>query len=247
MTGAPRRRNSFGANRVSQVTGLSSGCVPCFQTPPGAFATRPFSAAIAVAFSEYGPLGTPECHSFRGQLCTAHGPACLRFAGVVTFTVARLASGVSGLTLHRAGFAPAGQHTRFLEAIASSDPPRPAGPGRTMLTIRIRPSHFTPRTLPSHVADATYAPATDSILSSRTIVFRARSLIFVGSPPPRPPYCARLQLRAAARAAGLQSRRRHAAVQSNRARSAALSQIRARRRGRCGCRWCRRRRPPSGC
>ena len=136
MTGAPRRRNSFGANRVSQVTGLSSGCVPCFQTPPGAFATRPFSAAIAVAFSEYGPLGTPECHSFRGQLCTAHGPACLRFAGVVTFTVARLASGVSGLTLHRAGFAPAGQHTRFLEAIASSDPPRPAGPGRTMPLIR---------------------------------------------------------------------------------------------------------------
>ena len=43
------------------------------------------------------------------------------------------ASGMSGLTLYRTGFAPAGQLSRFLEAIASSYPPRPAGPGRTMV------------------------------------------------------------------------------------------------------------------
>ncbi len=38
----------------------------------------------------------------------AHALACLRFAGHVTVTVARLATGSDGLTPGRAGFAPAG-------------------------------------------------------------------------------------------------------------------------------------------
>ncbi|MFB3112561.1 MAG: hypothetical protein ACE10G_11055, partial [Gemmatimonadales bacterium] len=44
--------------------------------------------------------------------------ACLRFAGCVTETVARLATGSGGLTLDRAGFAPAGRQTKFQGDIA---------------------------------------------------------------------------------------------------------------------------------
>jgi hypothetical protein len=59
----------------------------------------------------------------------------------VAVTVARLATGAGGLTLRRTGFAPAGQRTRFHEVIASSIPPRPASPGRTMRPIRQRQAH----------------------------------------------------------------------------------------------------------
>ena len=52
----------------------------------------------------------PEWDSFRGHVPTAHTLAYLRFAGIVTDTVARLATGSGGLTPGRAGFAPAGQH-----------------------------------------------------------------------------------------------------------------------------------------
>ncbi len=51
----------------------------------------------------------PERHSFRGRNPTAHTLACLRFAGPVAETVARLTTGSGGLTPGRAGFAPAGR------------------------------------------------------------------------------------------------------------------------------------------
>ena len=54
---------------------------------------------------------------------TAHTLACLRFAGLVTETVAKLATGSGGLTPGRAGFAPAGQQTKFHGVIAN--PPIP--------------------------------------------------------------------------------------------------------------------------
>jgi hypothetical protein len=44
--------------------------------------------------------------------------ACLRFADLVTETVARLATGSGGLTLGRAGFSPAGRLTKFHGVIA---------------------------------------------------------------------------------------------------------------------------------
>src|SRR5262249_15914974 len=43
----------------------------------------------------------------------AHMLACLRFTSRVSATSARLATGAGGLTLGRAGFAPAGRHTKF--------------------------------------------------------------------------------------------------------------------------------------
>ena len=60
----------------------------------------------------------PESHSFRGHLPTAHTLVCLRFAGLVAETVARLTTGSGGLTPGRAGFAPAGRRTKFHGVIA---------------------------------------------------------------------------------------------------------------------------------
>ena len=51
----------------------------------------------------------------------AHTRACLRFAGPIAEVVARLATGLGGLTLSRTGFAPAGQRTKFHEGIATSN------------------------------------------------------------------------------------------------------------------------------
>jgi len=68
----------------------------------------------------------------------AHTLACLRFADLVTETVARLATGLDGLTLGRAGFAPAGRRTEISRGHrASSYPNRPAGPGRTEFPIHL--------------------------------------------------------------------------------------------------------------
>jgi hypothetical protein len=49
---------------------------------------------------------------------TAHTLVCLRFADLVAETVARLTTGSDGLTPGRAGFAPAGRHTKFQGDIA---------------------------------------------------------------------------------------------------------------------------------
>ncbi len=67
----------------------------------------------AIAFTENRTLGIRNDHSFRGHVPTAHTLACLRFAGLVTETVARLTTGSGGLTLDRADFASAGRRTKF--------------------------------------------------------------------------------------------------------------------------------------
>ena len=48
--------------------------------------------------------------------------ACLRIAEAISDPIARLATGSGGLTLGRAGFAPARRHTKFHGVIASSNP-----------------------------------------------------------------------------------------------------------------------------
>jgi hypothetical protein len=88
----------------------------------------------AIAFTENRTLGIRNGHSFRGRNPTAHTLACLRFADPVTETVARLATGSGGLTPGRAGFAPAGRRIDISWSHRkSSNPNRPAEPGRTIL------------------------------------------------------------------------------------------------------------------
>ena len=91
---------------------------------------------ITLAFRKFRPLGIRNEYSFRGHLPTAHTLACLRFADLVTGTVARLATGSGGLTPRRAGFAPAGQKNEISRRHRNSSyPNRPAEPGRTLFPI----------------------------------------------------------------------------------------------------------------
>ena len=76
-----------------------------------------------MAFAKNRTLGIRDEYSFRGHGPTAHTLACLRFADLVTETVARLTTGSGGLTPGRADFASAGRHTKFHGVIA--DPPIP--------------------------------------------------------------------------------------------------------------------------
>jgi len=71
-----------------------------------------------VAFRRNRTLGIRDEIDFEAANPTAHTLACLRFAGPVAETVARLATGSGGLTPGRAGFAPAGRQTKFHEVIA---------------------------------------------------------------------------------------------------------------------------------
>ena len=72
----------------------------------------------AIAFRKFRPLGIRNEYSFRDHVPTSRTLAYLRFAGLVTEAVARLATGSGGLTPRRAGFAPAGQKTKFHGVIA---------------------------------------------------------------------------------------------------------------------------------
>ncbi len=60
-------------------------------------------AEVAIAFAINRTLGIRDEYSFRGHLPTAHTLVCLRFADLVTGTVARLTTGSGGLTPGRAG------------------------------------------------------------------------------------------------------------------------------------------------
>ena len=105
---------------------------------------------VAIAFANNRTFGIRNGHSFRGHVPTAHTLAHLRFADLVTETVARLATGSGGLALGRAGFAPAGRRIE----ISWSDriPPIPIAqqrlvamfcpfpPGRRSSIFRRRPS-----------------------------------------------------------------------------------------------------------
>ncbi len=96
-----------GETRGSQVPGPSSSCVPWSKTPPGATAPRPLSVRSPSPSGVAIPW-TPGICLFRG--CSTHGP----HARVPTHRrnryrlqrKARYRPG--GLTLGRAGFAPAG-------------------------------------------------------------------------------------------------------------------------------------------
>ena len=71
--------------------------------------------------SNSAPWASGKVIGFGAAWPMAHTLACLRFAGPISETVARLATGLGGLTLRRTGFAPAGRHTKFHEGIATSN------------------------------------------------------------------------------------------------------------------------------
>ena len=68
----------------------------------------PLTQRAIIAFDVFQHSRHPERNRFRGRSPTARTFACLRIADGISATVARLATGSGGLTLGRAGFAPAG-------------------------------------------------------------------------------------------------------------------------------------------
>ena len=107
-TPAPRKPAlSRGETRGSQVPGPSSSCVPWSSTPPGATTPRPFSVRSLLPSGESIPWAPGNM--FLSWLPT-HGPLArvptLRRIRYRLRRKARYRPG--GLTLGRAGFAPAG-------------------------------------------------------------------------------------------------------------------------------------------
>jgi hypothetical protein len=88
-----------------------------------------------IAFAKNRTLDIRDEYNFRGHLPTAHTLVCLRFADLVTETVARLTTGSGGLTPRRAGFAPAGRRTKFQGDIAV--PPIPIDQQGLVALIRL--------------------------------------------------------------------------------------------------------------
>src|SRR5207253_9126012 len=71
--------------------------------------------------SNSAPWASGKVIGFGAACPMAHTFVYLRFADPVTEAVARLTTGSGGLTLGRAGFAPAGRQTKFHGVIASSN------------------------------------------------------------------------------------------------------------------------------
>ena len=109
-TPAPRAPAlSRGETRGSQVPGPSSSCVPWSMTPAGCDRPSPISRYGHSRLQAATNPGHPEMiTNFGAAWPTAHTFAYLRIAGPVTGPGARLATDPGGLTLGRAGFAPAG-------------------------------------------------------------------------------------------------------------------------------------------
>ena len=66
------------------------------------------------------PWASGKMRGFEAAYPMAHTLACLRIAGLVSKSGTRLATGLGGLTLGRAGCAPAGRQTKFHGDITSS-------------------------------------------------------------------------------------------------------------------------------
>lgn len=102
---------------VSQVTGPSSSCVPWSNTPLDTIHPRPCFGWTIAAFEPKEVLGVqdylisrPPSHGPHARVTTLRRPRCR------DRRKPRYRPG--GLTSNRAGFAPAGRHTKFQKVIA---------------------------------------------------------------------------------------------------------------------------------
>ena len=82
------------------------------EDPAGCEPPLAHGGEVTVAFRQSKTLGTRNGIAFVAAWPTAHTLAYLRIAGLVTAPGARLATDPGGLTLGRAGFAPAGDCMR---------------------------------------------------------------------------------------------------------------------------------------
>ena len=120
---------------------LCPGRTPRRRPPP----PRPATLQGGVVAFRLPDARPPERLEVSGP--PSHGPHARlpTHRRLVSTTGARLATGVGGRTLGRAGCAPTGRQTQFRGNIASTNSLRPIGPGRTDFPIRSssRPTHGT--------------------------------------------------------------------------------------------------------
>jgi hypothetical protein len=93
---------------------------PAGDTPLLAQTTRMQRGVVAFRYNRTSASG--KTRGFGAACPMAHLFARRRIADHISGIVARLTTGSGGLTLGRAGFAPAGRQTKFHEVIASSFP-----------------------------------------------------------------------------------------------------------------------------
>ena len=98
---------------ISQVTGSSSSNVPWSYTPPGVPRPSPYYGQGTAAFSYVSTFGTRNILHFVAAFPTARTFACLRFAEPVTRERRKAHYRPAGLSISRAGFAPAGRLIRI--------------------------------------------------------------------------------------------------------------------------------------
>jgi hypothetical protein len=123
VTGSPRDRNV--SRRGEGLPGYWTVLfVRALVEHPAGYAPllARFSPGALLPSMKSSTLGIRKDYRFRGRSPTARTFACLRIASPISGIGARLAPGSGGLTLSRAGFAPAGRHTKFHEGIATSNP-----------------------------------------------------------------------------------------------------------------------------
>jgi len=93
-----------GEARTSRVAGPSSSCAPWSNTPPDTTLPCPYFSSRRSTEGPSSPSGSLEpsasgLYEFRDRNPTAHTLACLRIAGHIAETVARLATGWAGSPL----------------------------------------------------------------------------------------------------------------------------------------------------
>src|SRR5262249_50513453 len=91
------------------------------ETPPSS-PRRHVCKGVWLPSGKTGPSASGKMRGFGAACPMARTFAYLRIADAISDTVARLATGPGGLTLGRAGFAPAGRRTKFHEGITTSNP-----------------------------------------------------------------------------------------------------------------------------
>jgi hypothetical protein len=108
------------------------------------------------------PWASGKGRGFGAACPMAHTFACLRIADHISGIVARLATGSGGLTLGRAGFAPAGRQTKFHEVIVSSLP----FDRHCLVALNFLSALVLRRTSPSRAVRPRRAPASAAIASA---------------------------------------------------------------------------------
>ncbi len=130
-----------GGIRVSQVSGLSSSCVPWSTTPPDAPPPRPLAGTTLLPSGVEKPSASGKCLFSRLQ---TPWPTCSRtYASPARLPRRRkVRYRPAGLSFSRAGCIPAGQQTEFQSVIASLLPSNQdflvAPQLETSWTVRVR-------------------------------------------------------------------------------------------------------------